>query len=158
MDDVPRPSKTCSVSQREFLPGEEFYSVLTDNDGLVVRADVAAEHWIEPPEHCLAWWKTTAAENVAKKNIAAPNEALLQFFNELSFETDNADVRYVLTLLLLRRRSFRLDKEDTDEAGHKVMFVTSLHDDAVHQVAVAMPNQERLEEIQQLLSERTGIR
>ncbi|MDR3181437.1 MAG: hypothetical protein LBT89_00715 [Planctomycetaceae bacterium] len=153
--DIPRPAKICSVSQRELLSGEEFYSVLTDDEGLLRRQDIAAEHWATPPEHCLGWWKTKVPENTAKKDNTLSNDSLLQLFDGLSFTNEKNDVRYVLTLLLLRRRLFRLEREETSETGEKIMFVTPLDGGIEYPVTVSMPNQERLEEIQQLLGERT---
>ncbi|MDR3233273.1 MAG: hypothetical protein LBT46_06385 [Planctomycetaceae bacterium] len=164
--DIPRPSKTCSVSHRELLPGDEFFSVLTDEDGLLRRLDIAAEYWNSPPENCLGWWKTAVPENTAKKdamilNGAIPNDSLLKIFEELTFAAENGyvrsdvcgDVRYVLTLLLLRRRLFRLEREETGEDEKKTMFIVSLRDSTEYAVAVVMPDQERLEEIQRILED-----
>jgi len=149
--EIPRPSRTCSISRREFHPNESFFSVLAGEQESFVRADIAAEHWQGPPQECFGWWKSTVkhvAENVSQQ---VSGETLQSLFEKLSELPDEADMFYVLTLLLLRRKLLRYEKETTDEQGGRVLEVYAFHSDAIYQVPVAMPSHERLEEIQEQL-------
>lgn len=84
----------------------------------------------------------------AKKGQLAPNEVLLQLFAELENIPEKADMRYVLALLLVRRRVLREEEVEHDETGHEVMRVYSPRDENTYQVDVATPDDQRTEEIQ----------
>ena len=52
-----------------------------------------------------------------RKKRWAPNDVMLHFWDELAEQPEQQDMRYVLTLLLVRRRVFRLEEEKLDDAG-----------------------------------------
>ena len=61
-----------------------------------------------------------------------PNDVLLNFFDELAEQPDKQDMRYVLALLLVRRRVMRMEEEQRDEAGHeRLMLYCPRRDGAV---------------------------
>jgi hypothetical protein len=146
--EVERCTRRCVVSGRELQDGEEFYSVLSADRGQVHRTDYAAEHWSGPAESALAWWKSRMPTREAKKGQLAPNEVLLQLFAELEQIPEKADMRYVLALLLVRRRVLREEEVEHDEAGREVMRVYSPRDENTYQVDVVTPDDQRTEEIQ----------
>lgn len=154
--DIPKPAKCCSVSQREFQSGETFFSVLSEERNVWRREDFAPDHWSEPetlPKHWVAWWKTAYPQTGEKKVQMAPNDVLLDMFDELTFQPEQSVLRYVLTLLLIRRRVFRYEKESADKFGQKVLVVFGIKNNVMYEVPVAMPDAEQLEEIQTRLSE-----
>ncbi len=151
--EIPKPSRRCCASGREFLPGEMVFSTLIEDEGLFLRQDYAEEQWPGPAEDGLGWWKTRLPEGRESKPRITPNEQLLDLFTEWRFQPEKADMLYVLTLLLIRRRLFRYDREEKDEDGRKILLVTALKDDAEFGVAVAVPSPERLREIQEQLSQ-----
>jgi hypothetical protein len=150
--EIPRPSRTCSISRREFRPNESFFSVLTGEHESFDRADIAGEHWSGPPQECFGWWKSTVKHVADNASQQVSGETLQSLFEKLSELPDEADTFYVLTLLLLRRKLLRYEKEATDEQGGRVLEVYAFHSDAIYQVPVAMPSHERLETIQQQLA------
>ena len=154
--EVPRPSRTCSVSRRDFCPNEPFFSVLTSENGLFVRNDIAAEHWSEPPKEFVGWWKSTVKHvgNHASQQVSG--ETLQSLFERLTEQPGEADTLYILTLLLLRRKLLRYEKEITDEWGNRLLEVYALHADTTYQIPVAMPIHDRLETIQQQLATLTN--
>ena len=116
--DVERPAKRCSVTDREFAPGETYYSVLLPEGDGWRRADYSAEAWTGPPEGAVGWWKLRIPDEKSKKNSRAPNDVMLRFFDELAASAEKQDMRYVLALLLVRRRVMRHeDTERTRRAG-----------------------------------------
>ena len=154
--EVPRPSRTCAVSRRDFRPNEQFFSVLTDEGGLFVRQDVALEHWSGPPEQFVGWWKSTV-KHVAENGTQPVSEETLQgLFEHLTAQPGETDTLYILTLLLLRRKLLRYEREIVDEQGNRLLEVYALHTDMTYQVPVAMPGHDRLEVIQQQLAELTN--
>ena len=150
--EVPRPSRTCSISRRDFRPDEPFFSVLTGENNLFVRKDIAIEHWTGPPENFYGWWKSTVkhvAEQGAQRQVSG--ETLQGFFEQLIVQSNEPDTLYILTLLMLRRKLLRYEKEIIDEQGNKLLEVYSFHTNLTYQVPTAMPGQKRLEAIQQQL-------
>jgi hypothetical protein len=126
--------------------------VLTEENGNVKRMDYAAENWLGPPAEFLGWWKTKVPNTNETKVRIAPNDVLLNLFDQLSRQPENADMRYILTLLLIRRRLFRYEKEEENEEGQKVLVVYSLKENATYEIPVITPDQERLKEVQRQLA------
>ena len=151
--EIPRPSRTCSVSRRDFRPNEPFFSILFGDDASLVRQDVAAEHWAGPPEKFFGWWKSTAkhvTESPTQRQVTG--ETLQNFFEQLAAHPGDTDTLYILTLLLLRRKLLRYEKDIIDEQGNKFLEVYSLQTNRTYHIPVAMPNHGRLEAIQQQLA------
>jgi hypothetical protein len=138
------------------LPGETFFSVLLEEAGNVKRLDYAAEHWTGPPDTFLGWWKTKVSAVNEKKTRLAPNDVLINLFEELALQPENAELRYVLALLLIRRRLFRYEREEENENGDKTLVVYAIKENAAYEVPVVMPNGEQLEIVQKKLAELVG--
>jgi hypothetical protein len=146
--EVERCTRHCAASGRELREGEEFYSILAAEKGQVHRHDYAAESWAGAPDTALAWWKSRMPTREAKRGQLAPNEVLLQLFAELEGIAGKADMRYVLALLLVRRRVLREEEVQRDEGGHEVMMLYSPRDENTFQVEVVTPGERRTNEIQ----------
>jgi hypothetical protein len=159
--EVQRSTRRCAATDRPLEPGEECYSVLEVQGPDVIRKDFCREAWTGPPERAFGWWKTRVPEVVAKKIKLAPNDVLLELFDQLADQPLQQDMRYVLTLLLVRRRVFRLEPApDSSNAnaersvnGFGEMFVYCPKRDASYQVVAIVPGSERIDEIQRQLSE-----
>ncbi|MDR1924461.1 MAG: hypothetical protein LBQ66_08800 [Planctomycetaceae bacterium] len=151
--EVPKASRNCFACGRELLPGETFFSVVFEEGDVVVRRDFAGENWKEPPENFIAWWKTTVPKPNDKKNKLAPNDVLLNLFNQIRNNDNQADLLYVLSLLLIRRRLFRYEREEKNDTDPKNMIVYSIKENSTFEIPIAMPNRNRLEEIQTQLTE-----
>ena len=140
-------------------PGEWCYSVLEVRGADVERKDYAATAWSGPPAEAFAWWKSRVPDAHAKKVKLAPNEVLLELFDELAQRPESEDMRYVLALLLVRRRVLRLDGPALPAAkpspadNVQTMCVFCPVREASYEVTVALPSDERIEQIQQQLGE-----
>jgi hypothetical protein len=154
--EIPRPSRTCSVSGRDFQPNESCFSVLTGDNDQFDRQDIAAEHWTGPPKEFFGWWKSrvTHVNDHAPQQVSG--ETLQDLFERLIAQPGEADTLYILTLLLLRRKLLRYERETADEQGHRLLEVYALHSNMTYQVPIAMPGHERLEEIQQQIATLTN--
>jgi hypothetical protein len=161
--EVQRSTRRCAATDRPLEPGDECFSVLEVQGAEVVRKDFCREAWTQPPASAFGWWKTRIPEPVAKKIKLAPNDVLLELFDKLADSGAHDDTRYVLTLLLVRRRVFRLEaapqslsgqvEQPPDDAATDTMFVYCPKRDVSYHVTTAMPDGERIDEIQQQLSE-----
>lgn len=147
-------TRQCHESGREFNPGEEFYSVLIAVGGEVIRHDFSCEHWTEPPEDSIGWWKSEMPEQTSKTANLAPNDVLIQFFTQLSGQSEKADLRYILGLLLVRKRLLRLEGTQVNSDGNEELVLTDPKQEAEHLVVVIDPTTQRAEAIQR---ELTGL-
>jgi hypothetical protein len=124
----------------------------------IIRQDFCSEGWNGPPEKAFGWWKSRVPEPTAKKIKLAPNEVLLELFDQLA-ERHEADLRYVLALLLVRRRVLRVDLAGESigvqqrAAENETMIVYCPKRETTYEVPVAMPRGERIDEIQKQLSD-----
>lgn len=105
---VRRSAKRCSVSGREFDRGESFFSCLKEELNEITRVDFAAEHWKGPPHEAIGWWRTRLAKSGSAPALA-PSEVLLGLMQQWGADTQWATHRYLLGLLLVRRRLLRVE-------------------------------------------------
>lgn len=149
--EVQRCTRRCAVTDREFAPGEIFHSVLVAEGAEVVRRDVCAEAWSEPPEKCIGWWKSRLPEETSTKPRLAPNEVLLELFERWADELDKQDARYVLALLLVRRRVLRM--EESEDSTSDILQLYCPRNETTYQVTAVDPAADRIAEIQQELAD-----
>lgn len=150
--DIQRCTRRCAATDRELLPDEPFYSVLVSDGAEVVRQDYCEQAWSEPPEGAIGWWKSQMPAANANKMHWAPNDVMLHYFQELEDKPEKADVRFILALLLIRRRIVRLDDRETDDQGRELMVVFCPKNDTEHKVLSAPPAGPRITEIQEELA------
>jgi hypothetical protein len=157
--EVQRCTRRCAATDRQLEPGEICYSVLEVQGADVVRHDFSSEAWNGAPEGAFGWWKARIPEPTAKKIKLAPNDVLLELFDQLADGPEHLDMRYVLALLLVRRRVLRPEgastepETDRQEGGSETLVVYCPKRDATYEVPAVMPGDERIEQIQQQLSE-----
>jgi hypothetical protein len=150
--EIQRCTRHCAVSGRELSPSEEVYSVLIEKGSELVREDYAKEAWQGPPEGALGWWKSQIPTPENRRAHWAPNDVMLQFFEQLAEQPHRQDMRYVLALLLVRRRVMRVEEESHDEAGHESLVLYCPRRDATYTVPVVMPDEPRVQQIQDELA------
>jgi hypothetical protein len=149
--EMQRSARSCSVTGREFAPGEQFYSVLIAEGAELRRADYSLEAWQGPPPAAVGWWKSQVPDQRSRARWA-PNEVLLHFFDELAGQADKQNMRYVLALLLVRRRVMRLEAEERDEQGREVLMLYCPRRETTYEVPAIMPDEKQRDEIQQELA------
>ena len=151
--DIQRCTRRCQATGRDLAPGEVVYSALVEVGGNITRQDFSAQAWQGPPEDALGWWKGIIADASSKRVHWAPNDVMLHYFEQLDGNPAKEDVRYVLALLLVRRRIVRVESTERDAAGVETLVVYSPRNEVEYRVKVAMPPAERELAIQAELSE-----
>jgi hypothetical protein len=157
--EIQRSTRRCAATDRPLEPGAICYSVLEVQGADIVRKDYAADAWTAPPAEAFGWWKSRVPEPHAKKIKLAPNEVLLELFDQLAERPECEDMRYVLALLLVRRRVLRNEgpalqaAEPSPSSGVQTMTVYCPLRDATYEVPVVMPSEKRIAEIQSHLNE-----
>lgn len=150
--EVQRCTRVCAASGRQLEPGETFYSALVVHGADVERLDYAKEAWQGPPEEALGWWKSQMPARDARRMHWAPNDVMLHLLEELAQQPEAADLRYVLALLLIRRRVLRLEETEMDAGESEVLVVYCPRTDETYRVPVAAPTPERTQQIQEELA------
>ena len=150
--EIQHTARRCATTGREFAPGETYYSVLLAEGAEVNRYDYAADAWQGPPEEAIGWWKSQIPNRNEAKKHWAPNDVMLQFWDELADQPNKQDMRYVLTLLLIRRRVFRLEEEKSDDQGREVLVVYCPRRETTYEILAVMPEPQRVDEIQEELA------
>jgi len=150
--EIERSAKCCATTGREFAPGEEFYSALIEEGAELKRCDYSAQAWQGPPPGTLGWWKSQMPDQHARRSYWAPNDVLLNCFDELAGKQDKQDMRYVLALLLVRRRVMRMEEEQRDQTGIERLMLYCPRRDAQYEVPAVVPDPQRVVEIQQVLA------
>lgn len=128
-------SRRCSVTGRELSPGEPYYSALMDESGTLVRKDFSEQAWQGPPLAAFSFWKSRVPTRQTSRRPPMDDELLVECFHRLEGEPEpnKLSFRYVLALLLIRRKRMRL--EDTQKDGrHEVLVVRCLRTGARVQV------------------------
>lgn len=151
--EIQRCTRHCSKTDRELKPGETYYSVLVAEGADLTRYDYAAEAWEGPPEKAVGWWQAEIPDRTTKRMQWAPNDVMLEFFDELADQPERRDMYYVLSLLLVRRRVMRLEDSEKDEGGNEVLVLYCPRRDATYQVPVSTPEKSRIDEIQQEIAQ-----
>ena len=149
--DVQRCARKCALSDRELKPGETVYSALVSRGAEVVRLDYAAEAWTGPPDGALGFWKFQIPDANVRKVQWAPSDVMVHYFTELDEQPGDWDTRYVLTLLMIRRRLLRLEGSETDSLGRDNLVVFCPKTDLQYRVVVQQPSAERVAAIEQKL-------
>ena len=152
--DFRSPSKICSIAERNLRPGEEFYSILVEQEnGDVIRREIAAENWTAAPENCFAWWKTTMPSNESGKVYWAPRAVMLAFFDHVRQQPGQADTAY-LTALLLAQKKILATKESWDTEDSSKLVLENRKEKIVYEIPVVDVSPQRQSEIQKELAEK----
>lgn len=146
--EVQRCTRRCHATDRELAPGESFYSVLIRDGAQVVRRDFCESAWTGPGDEAIGWWKAEIPSLQSKKMHWAPNDVILHYFQQLQDQPQAADTRYILALLMIRRRIVRLEDSDTDPQAGEQLVVYCPRNEQEYRVPVADPSPQRIAEIQ----------
>lgn len=91
-------------------------------------------------------------EPSSKRVNWAPNDVLLDYFQQLQTQDQQADTCYILTLLLIRRRIFRLEESEVDPSGREQLVVFCPRNEVEYRVPVDSPSEPRIAQIQEELA------
>lgn len=147
-----RPRGSCSVTGRPLAPGEVFYSALVRGSAGLERVDVCGAAWTGPPESALAVWRSILPAGDAARPTLAPVDVLLDLLEELEPQPDDASLRYLLALQLVRRRVLRIVDAPTRDPEPGLLVLACRRRDREYRVAVAEPEGESVTAVGERLS------
>lgn len=154
--EIAKQGRQCSVTGRELGAGETVYSALFSESGSLIRRDYCQEAWNDSPPHAIASWKSKIEKQVGKPK-PAPSEAILEAFLALEDSYDRADLRYLLGLLLIRRRVFRHEGIERSPSGREELVVFCAKTEHVYRIATVNPDPNRMKQMESEIGQILGI-
>jgi hypothetical protein len=147
---IQNSSRRCAISGRELQPGERYYSVLLDEGGTFTRKDFSMESWQGPPAGAFSFWQGRLPTGQAPRKPPIDDELLVECFNRLEGEAEQNKLsfRFVLGLLLMRRRRFKLE-ETRQDGGQEVLMLRCLRTGERIEVLDPKMSDEDLESVQE---------
>ena len=139
--EIQKFTRRCARLDRELKAGESFYSELVQASGQVVRRDYAAEAWQGPTPETIGWWKSEVPDPRANRMQWAPSDVMLDYFTQLLEDGHKAEACYVLALLMIRRRIFRLEASETHADGQETLLIYCPRNETEYRVPVATPTE-----------------
>jgi hypothetical protein len=105
-------ARRCALTGRDLAPGDRYFSVLTEENGRLVRRDYSASAWQGPPADAFSFWSGRIPPEGKKRRLVLDEDTLRECFERLEGTTDPGKLRlrYVLALLILRQRRLVLEE------------------------------------------------
>ncbi len=119
------PTRRCHATGRELRPGEKYVGALLDEAGRFVRRDFAPDAWTGPPENAIGHWAARVPKDgQTPKRPPIDDDLLGECFQRLDGATDPSQVqfRYVVALLLMRRKRFKFEDVTKGAAGETLLL------------------------------------
>ena len=145
---IQAPTRHCSATGRPLRTGEKYFTVLLDEQGKFVRKDFSAEAWQGPPEQAFSFW--TARVSDQQRRLQIDDELLVDCFQRLESETESSRInfRYVVALLLMRRKRFRFEEVKT-ENDTEILCLRCAKTRTVHEVLNPRLTEEEITQVQE---------
>lgn len=143
-------SRRCTITGRELQPGEKFYSVLLDEAGKFIRRDYSGEAWTGPPEGTFSFWTGRVPTPAEGRRLRIDDDLLLDCFQRLEGQTqpDRLNFRYVVALLLMRRKRFKFE-EARVEGGQETLTLRCTRTKVLYQVVNPRLSEEEMTAVQE---------
>lgn len=143
-------TRRCSVTGRELQPGEPFYTALLEEGDHFQRRDFCSEAWQGPPPGTFSFWtgKVPRAQDNVKPRF--DDDLLEECFQRLEGQTEPGKVnfRYVVALLLMRRKRLRFD-QTVKQGEQEKMAVTCVKTGDKFEVVLPKLTDEEMTQVQE---------
>ena len=130
--EIARPTGVCAATGRPINVGERYVAALIDpgSDEGLVRRDYALVAWEEgarpqPPGSLFGHWCATMPEPNALKKTLIEEHEITELFTQLEGATRDNRIafRFVLALILMRKRVIRYEGKGFDDRRRPTMLV-----------------------------------
>ena len=143
-----RSQRRCAGCDAAFEELEAYHSALYERPGGFERRDFCRTCWQGATEEMFSFWKTQVPPREVKPKRFVDDEVLVDFFEKLTGATEEVKVnfRYMLALVLMRKKLLKFEGTRRDEAG-EFLKVKLRGRDAVLDVLNPDLDQERMEQV-----------
>ena len=129
------PTRRCSATGRELRAGERYFTALVESGATFERQDFAPEAWHGPPTGAFSYWFGKVPPTHEHLKPRFDDDLLEECFHRLNDPSQpaRANFRYILALLLIRRKRLRFD-DSRYEAGQEWMLLSCPRTGERHEV------------------------
>jgi len=109
--EVSKPLGQCCGSGKKIEYGEDYFAALVETEEGLARRDFCADYWNGAKPDVFCYWKSRLPQPNEKKHIFIDDKMLMAFFERLEQESEQEKInfRFVLTLVLMRKRRLKYD-------------------------------------------------
>ncbi len=142
-------TRRCVATGRELQPGERYFTALLEEGNAFIRQDFSSEAWKGPPAGVYSFWsgRVPQADEAVKPRF--DDDLLEECFHRLEHETEPSRVnfRYIVTLLLIRRKRLRFE-HSVEQDGVEKLEVSDVRTGAKSLVTNPQLSPEQMAEVQ----------
>jgi len=142
-------TRRCTATGRELRAGERYYTALLEEGDQFVRQDFSSEAWQGPPAGAFSFWSGRVPEPDQTSKPRFDDDVLEECFHRLEGQNEPSRVnfRYVVALLLIRRKRFRFD-QTIEEDGVETLQLSNIRTGDRHLVMNPQLSDEQMAEVQ----------
>jgi hypothetical protein len=146
--------KKCAATGDDLVPGSECYSALIEKDGELQRVDYSEKAWKGAPERAVGVWKCIVPKPTEVRHEPLDTSALMRCFEQLVEEGSPAreGLRYILALLLVKKRRMRLEGSRTDGDDDEYLQLAGAQGEGAYEVRDLDPSDEDIQQWQRELN------
>jgi len=152
--EIDKPLGQCWGSGKRIEPGEEYFGALVETAEGLARRDFCSDYWQENKPEVFCYWKTKLPRPDQKKHRFIDDEMLMAFFERLERETEQEKInfRFVLALVLMRKRRLKYDSSRT-ENGKEIWRLRITGEKEFVDVINPQLNEEQIEQLSSQIGE-----
>jgi len=161
---ITRTAGLCVACETQLQPEQEYVATVREpRDGEeaegFVREDFCPACWDAAEEARKAEpfgvWRTHVPKPTEKKKLFVDDDVLINFFERLDGAEEPAKVsfRYVLALVLMRKKLLVYDRSGKDDAGRDVWRMHFKGSDRKHEVTDPNMDEDQIAEVSQQLGQ-----
>ncbi len=142
-------SRKCVATGRDLKPGERYFTALVEDGDHFVRQDFSKEAWKGPPAAAFSFWTGRVPTPSETLKPRFDDDLLEECFQRLETQTEPSRVnfRYVVALLLIRRKRLRFE-QSVFEDGVEKLEVAHAKTGERHLVVNPQLNDEEMTQVQ----------
>lgn len=120
-------TRRCTATGRELQPGDRYYTALLEEGDHFVRQDFAGDAWKGPPAGAFSFWSGRVPAPDQPHKPRFDDDVLEECFQRLEGQSEPSRInfRYVVALLLIRRKRFRFE-QTLDEDGVEKLQLSNI--------------------------------
>jgi hypothetical protein len=146
--EINKPLGQCHGSGKTIEYGEEYFGALVETEEGLQRRDFSADFWQSEKPDVFCFWKTKLPNPDQKKQVFVDDDMLMAFFERLEKETEQEKInfRFVLALILMRKRHLKYDETKT-ENGNEIWQLRVVGEKLTVEVINPHLDQEQIEQL-----------
>ena len=146
--EIDKPLGQCYGTGRKIEYGEDYFGALVETGEGLQRRDFCTDYWEKEKPDVFCHWRTRLPRPGEKKQRFVDDDVLTAFFERLANETEQEKVnfRFVLALVLMRRRRLKYDSSEVGE-GKEIWRLRITGDKEIVEVVNPHLDDEQIEQL-----------